>query len=102
MNNFKPQQIQILLNIILFIIVIYNSALVTYRLAKPEFQSSKIYEQDLGAIEFPIYFRICLYELENRFKRYHDIGYRDLWPFFKDRTDLMDFFSILIIKPHKE
>ena len=87
MNNLRLQQIKKLLVLMILIIVIINSVLVTYRLAKPELPSIRIYDRNMDEIEFPISFQICLYELENRNKRYRDMGYRDVFYFTKEAIE---------------
>ena len=96
MNNFRLQQIKKLLVLMILIIVIINSVLVTYRLAKPELPSIRIYDRNMDEIEFPISFQICLYELENRNKRYRDMGYRDVFYFTKEamETEFMNFCGL--------
>ena len=82
MKNFK--QIKVLISLTLIIIFLIHSGHVIYRLALPQLPSTRNYELELGDMQFPITFRICLYELKNRYGRYRNMGYKNVWKFFKE------------------
>lgn len=75
-----------LINFTLLIICIINSCEVSYKLANPELPSIREYETNLKDIEFPISFKICLYNLNETYDRYHRLGYEDKMNFFLGRS----------------
>ena len=88
MNRPFVRRIIHLVNFILLIICVVNSCEVIYRLIHPELPSTRVSQNNLKDIEFPLSFRICLYELKNANvnERYQRLGYKSEVMFFLGRS----------------
>ena len=75
-----------LLNFILLITCIVNSCEVIYWLLYPELPSTRVSENDLKDIEFPLSFRVCFHELKNGNEKYQRLGYMNERSFFKGQS----------------
>ena len=63
------------------------------KLMYPDNPSVKIYTKNLSEIDFPLSFKLCLFEQKNASKRYLDIGYwNDYW-FFEGKSMYGEHFG---------
>ena len=53
-----------------------------YNTLYPEIPSLKVYEKELGNIDFPVSFKLCVREISNITKRYKNYGYDEPFDFF--------------------
>ena len=72
-----------IVNLIFAIVFFIHIAIIGYRRAYPENPSVRVYDKDLKDIEFPLSFKICVREQYGVLQRYQDIGYYDIYAFFR-------------------
>ena len=75
-----------LLNITFFIVFIIHISILGYKSLYPDVPEIIVYKKDLSEIEFPILFRICLFETENKLFRYIRNGYLKAADYFKGQS----------------
>ena len=64
-----------IINFVLAIACLSHISINAYNTLYPEIPSLKVYEKELGNIDFPISFKLCVREIHNTTKRYEDYGY---------------------------
>ena len=69
-------------NITLILISVAHIFIIVYYKLNPEVPNVKIYKKQLGDIEFPVVFRICLHDAYHNEKRYKDVGYNDVHDYY--------------------
>ena len=57
------------INFGLFMICIFNSSSVIYRIINPKLPSIRVQEKGLLDVKFPLSFRICVHDITNREER---------------------------------
>ena len=60
--------------------------LIGYSIIFPELPETKVYNVDLKDIEFPLVYKLCFYDLLNPKKRFQELGYGDIWDFYRGRS----------------
>ena len=76
------QKLTMLMNVMCFIIFIIHISTICYHSIYPDVPEIVVYKKDLSEIEFPLLFRICLFENENKNHRFHKYGYEGVRSFF--------------------
>ena len=72
----------LILNLIFLVTFLVHVFSIGYNLNFPDNPNTRIFERDLKTIEFPISIKLCISELENYYKRYEELGYKDDKGFF--------------------
>ena len=73
-----------ILNLLFFVAFIVHISTIGYHMLYPNNPSIKIYEKELGNIDFPLSFKLCANVL-NDFEKYNRIGYSNEVQFFYGR-----------------
>ena len=71
-----------IINFVLAVACLSQIIINAYNTLYPEIPSLKVYEKELGNIDFPISFKLCVREISNINKRYKDYGYHEPFDFF--------------------
>ena len=64
-----------IINFVLAVACLSHIIINAYNILYPEIPSLKVYEKELGSIDFPVSFKLCVREIHNTTKRYEDYGY---------------------------
>ena len=75
--------ISLVLNFILGILCVSHIIILIYYEFNPSLPLIEIVKKDLREIEFPLSFRICIFDEENHDKRYRQFGYKSTMSFFR-------------------
>ena len=81
MNNINRKFVYFL-NILFFFVFLGHISQIGYKLKNPEFPSVKVYKKQLKDIEFPITFKLCLWENNTSSERYKRLGYSSVTDFY--------------------
>ena len=81
----KKQGFTTIFNISLLVVCAVHIFSIWRNILNPELPDIKIYQKLLKDIEFPLSFRICLFEIENAYEKYLNLGYDDDWALFTGR-----------------
>ena len=82
------------LNAILLVACVTHVIINAYNELYPDIPSVIEYKTDLGNIDFPVSFKICLKEIDNKTERYEKYGYVNHWDFFYGKSKIRkDFFG---------
>ena len=73
-------------NFIFSLIFIVHVILIGYQALYPEIPDIIVYNKDLSDIDFPVVFKICLFEHENKSGRFEKVGYDSLSSFFHGQS----------------
>ena len=71
----------------LIIACLIHIGLNLYHNLHPKLPSVRTMDKYLSNITFPISFKICLKEIENKNERYNKLGYGEIWDFFSGMRD---------------
>ena len=71
-----------LLNVLFFIFFIIHVSNIGYQSMYPAVPEIVVYKKELSEIEFPLLFRICLFEHQNKTDRFQKYGYNDVVDYF--------------------
>ena len=83
----------LILNLLFTFVFMGHIFFVGRKLMYPDNPSVKIYTRNLSEIDFPLSFKLCLFEQKNASKRYLDIGYwNDYW-FFEGKSKFGEHFG---------
>ena len=80
------------LNAVLVVACVTHIGINAYYELYPDIPSVREYKTDLGKIDFPVSFKICLKEIENRTERYEKYGYENHWDFFYGNSKIRKHF----------
>ena len=75
-----------IINVVLAIACLSHISINAYNFLYPKNPSLTVYEKELGSIDFPVSFKICVREIKNKTKRYKDYGYKDVLKFFYGKS----------------
>ena len=74
-------KLNILLNSIFFIIFFVHVTIICYQSAYPDVPEIFVYKKKLADMDFPLLFKICLFETEET-TRFTNLGYFDVTDYF--------------------
>ena len=80
-----PSNARKFLNFLFVFIFVMHIFLLLYFLMNPTIPEIGIFKTHLADIQFPIVFKICLFEAENVTQRYENISYDDVDSFFSGK-----------------
>ena len=72
-----------ILNLCLIIISVSHISYLGYQSANPELPEIKVYKRSLDQLDFPLFFKVCIFENRNTTRRYQNVGYSDELSFFR-------------------
>ena len=75
-----------IINFVLAVSCLSQIIINAYNILYPEIPSFKVYEKELGNIDFPISFKLCVREISNINKRYKEYGYDETFDFFVGKS----------------
>ena len=81
------------LNLIFIFIFLGHIFTIGYKLVYPENPSVKNYNSELKNIDFPLAFKLCLFELDKSNDRYTKIGYPNVYWFFEGKSKFGEIFG---------
>ena len=81
-----------IINFVLAVACLSHIIINAYNILYPEIPSFKVYEKELGNIDFPISFKLCVREISNMNKRYKKYGYEAPFDFFVGKSYLEESY----------
>ena len=82
MNKAILRYISPIINVVFFLICMIHICINGFYMIHPDLPSIRVSENNLKDIDFPLAFRICVTEINNKSSRYNDVGYRSEYTFF--------------------
>ena len=80
------QLLRSILNFALVVACLSHIGINAFNELYPDIPSVKQYKADLGNIDFPVSFTICIREIDNDTDRYKAYGYARDWGFFNGKS----------------
>ena len=81
------------LNLIFTIIFLLHIFGIGHKLLYPDNPSVRIYNRNLSEVDFPLSFKLCLFEQRNTSDRYLNIGYSNVYWFFEGKSKNGEVFG---------
>ena len=72
---FEAQTLITFINVFFSIVFITHVSSIGYHILYPDVPEIVVLKKYLHEIDFPITFRICAFEIENKYERYRKLGY---------------------------
>ena len=88
-------QLKLLLTLNLTFTIVFLGHIfgIGYKLLYPDNPSVRIYNRNLSEVDFPLSFKLCLFEQTNASDRYLNIGYSNVYWFFEGKSMFGEHFG---------
>ena len=86
-------KLSLTLNLIFTIVFLGHIFSIGHKLLYPDNPSVRIYNRNLSEVDFPLSFKLCLFEQRNASDRYLNIGYSNVYWFFEGKSMFADYFG---------
>ena len=85
-SNEEMKHITRFVNIILTMSCIFHVGNIINNILNPDLPEISVYKKELNEIDFPLSFLICIDQLQNDTSKYVEVGYKNVWKFYKGES----------------